>query len=299
MPSKKHPLFIVFIILAITVVFLGMVMAVIIMTFGGTTKLSFGDKIGVIKIEGPIKDSGPILSQLVRFRKDRGIKAIVVRIDSPGGGVGPSQEIYKEVRKTRRTKKVIASLGGVAASGGYYIAAAADKIVANPGTITGSIGVIMEFLQVEELMKKIGIDFEVVKSGEFKDIGSPIRKMSEKEKDLLEEVIADIKEQFVRAVAEGRGLRIEQVQEIADGRIISGARAKELGLVDSLGNFQDALELAKKMSGIKGEAQIVYPKRPKGRIWDLLFEGAVRALFKAIKEHDSWSLEYRWSGQII
>ncbi|MBW1998335.1 MAG: signal peptide peptidase SppA [Deltaproteobacteria bacterium] len=296
MPSKRHPLLIVFIILAVTVVFLGMVMAVIIMTFGGTSKLSFGDKIGVIKIEGPIKDSGHILSQLVRFRKDRGIKAIVLRIDSPGGGVGPSQEIFREVLRTRKTKRVIASLGGVAASGGYYVAVAADKIVANPGTITGSIGVIMEFLQVEELMKKIGVDFEVVKSGEFKDIGSPIRKMSEKEKALLEEVISDIKEQFVRAVAEGRGLGLEQVQEIADGRIISGARAKELGLIDSLGNFQDALELAKKMSGIRGEAQIVYPKRSRGRIWDLLFESAVKALSNAIKEHDSWGLKYRWNG---
>lgn len=294
MSSKKHPLFVVFVILVITIVFLGMVMAVIIMTFDGTTRLSFGDKIGVITIEGPIKDSGPVLSQLVQFRKDRRIKAIVLRIDSPGGGVGPSQEIYREVRRTRRTKRVIASLGSLAASGGYYVASAADRIVANPGTITGSIGVVMEFFRLENLMEKIGIDFEVLKSGEFKDIGSPHRKMTQREKELVKGLISDIQRQFVDAVARGRGLEIQQVQEIADGRILSGAQAKDLGLVDSLGNFQDALDLAKKMSGIKGEAKVVYPKRPKGRFWDLLFQNAAGAVLEALRQYRTSGLEYRW-----
>ncbi|MBW2028877.1 MAG: signal peptide peptidase SppA [Deltaproteobacteria bacterium] len=294
MSSKKHPLFVVFVILVIAIIFLGMVMAVIIMTFGGTTRLSFGDKIGVITIEGPIKDSGPVLSQLVRFRKDRRIKAIVLRIDSPGGGVGPSQEIYREVRRTRKTKRVIASLGSLAASGGYYVASAADRIVANPGTITGSIGVVMEFLRLEDLMEKIGIDFEVLKSGEFKDIGSPHRKMSQREKELVKGLISDIQRQFVDAVARGRGLEIQRVREIADGRILSGAQAKDLGLVDSLGNFQDALDLAKKMSGIKGEAQIVYPKRPKGRFWDFLFRNATEAVLEALRQYRTSGLEYRW-----
>lgn len=296
MSSKKHSLSIVFIILGITVIFLGMVMAVILMTFGGTGRFSFGDKIGVIEIKGRIEESGPIVTQLVEFRKDRRVKAIVLRINSPGGGVGPSQEIYKEVRRTIRTKKVIASLGSLAASGGYYVASASDRIVANPGTITGSIGVIMEFFRVEELMKKIGIDFEVLKSGEFKDIGSPHRKMSTREKELIKEVISDIQRQFVVAVAKGRGLRVEQVQEIADGRIISGARAKELGLVDSLGNFQDAVDLAKEMAGIKGEAQVVYPKRPRGRFWDLIFENAIGALINVLRDHGNPGVEYRWDN---
>ena len=178
MSGKKHPILIVVIILGITVLFLGGVMALILNLFGPSSRLSFGDKIGVIPLEGPIMDSGPILSQLVTFRKDEDIKAIILRIDSPGGGVGPSQEIYREVRRTIETKKVIASLGSLAASGGYYVASAANKIVANPGTITGSIGVIMEFLRLENLLKKIGVSLEVLKSGEFKDMGSPHREMS-------------------------------------------------------------------------------------------------------------------------
>ncbi|MEE9611404.1 MAG: signal peptide peptidase SppA, partial [Desulfatiglandales bacterium] len=241
MPKQKHPILTVLIILGGVVVFLGLVMTLIHTFFTPFLSLSFGHKIGVIPIEGPITDSEPIVNQLVNFKKDKGIKAIILRINSPGGGVGPSQEIYREVRKTIKTKKVIGSMGGVAASGGYYIAAATNKIVANPGTITGSIGVIMEFIQFEDLLKKIGINLEVIKSGEFKDIGSPHRQMSKREKKLIEGLISDIQAQFVDAVAQGRHLSVEKVQEIADGRILSGAKAKELGLVDVLGNFRDAV----------------------------------------------------------
>jgi protease-4 len=263
---------------------------------GPSSDFSFGEKIGVILVEGPISDSRPITAQLVKFRRDETIRAIILRIDSPGGGVGPSQEIYREVMKTRKTKKVIASMGGLAASGGYYIAAATDKIVANPGTITGSIGVIMEFVRLEELLKKLGISLEVMKSGEFKDIGSPHRKMSEREKELIQGLLSDIQGQFVRAVARGRKLPEEKVLNIADGRIMSGSRAKELGLVDRLGNFRDAVELAKKMSGIKGEPKLVYPERPGIRLRDILFEGAAKAFQRVIETRPQTRVEYRWRG---
>ena len=296
MSSKKRPILTVIIILGITVVFLGTLMTIVLTFFGPSTNLSFGDKIGVIPIEGAIMESQSIVSQLANFRKNKGIKAIILRIDSPGGGVGPSQEIYREVRRTIKTKKVIVSMGSLAASGGYYVAAAADKIVASPGTITGSIGVIMEFIQLKELLKKIGISLEVMKSGEFKDIGSPHREMSERDKELILELITDIQDQFVEAVAEGRNLAVEEVREIADGRVFSGAKAKELGLVDVLGNFQDAVDLAKKEAGIKGEATLVYPKRVGPSFWDLILRDAVRAVYDSTVKALKTQIEYRWDG---
>ncbi|MBW1800230.1 MAG: signal peptide peptidase SppA, partial [Deltaproteobacteria bacterium] len=258
MSKKKHPILMVIIILGVVVIFLGLIMGIIVTLAGPSLSLFFGEKIGIILIEGPIRDASSTLSQLDKFKKDKKIKAIILRIDSPGGGVGPSQEIYREITRTRRVKKVIASMGGVAASGGYYIAAAANKIVANPGTITGSIGVIMEFVRLEELLTKLGVGLEVLKTGEFKDIGSPHRKMSDREKALIKDLIFDIKDQFVVAVAKGRNLSKEKVDKIADGRILTGAQAKNLGLVDMLGNFQDAVDLTKKMTGIRGDPILVY-----------------------------------------
>ena len=178
MAGKKHPILIVLGILAGVGLVLGIAMIIVLKVFTPYSSLSFSTKIGVIPIEGAITDSQAITEQLRRFKKDKGIKAIILRINSPGGAVGPTQEIYREVQRTVETKKVVASLGGVAASGGYYIATAAKKIVANPGTITGSIGVIMEFVRFEDLLNKIGIKFEVLKSGEFKDIGSPHRELA-------------------------------------------------------------------------------------------------------------------------
>jgi protease-4 len=274
-----------------------MVMAVILTFFGQSLNLSFGDKIGVIPIQGPIMDSERIVTQLVELKKDRRIKAIILRIDSPGGGVGPSQEIYREVRKTINTKKVVVSMGSLAASGGYYIASAANRIVANPGTITGSIGVIMEFVHIEDLLKKIGVDMEVLKSGEFKDIGSPHREMSPRDKELIKGLISDIQEQFVSAVARGRDLSVEEVQEIADGRILTGARAKELGLVDLLGNFQDAVDLTKKLVGIKGDVTLVYPKKDRSRLWDFIFDDAIDSFHRAVVNNLRGRIEYRWDGR--
>ncbi len=297
MAEKKRPLLTVFLILLIIGLVLGLASILIVKKLGSSSKLAFGEKIGVIPIEGPISNAQPVISQLVRFTKDRSIKAIILRINSPGGGVGPSQEIYREVIKTRRRKRVVASMGAVAASGGYYIAAAANKIVANPGTITGSIGVIMEFVRMEELLNKIGISFEVLKSGEFKDIGSPHRKLTKREKKLLQDLIMDIQDQFVNAVAKGRNLPLEKIKKIADGRIFSGAQAKELGLVDKLGNFRDAVEVAKDLAHIKGEPSLVYPSKQKPGLWDVLFENATKAFMKSITGTKT-AFKYKWPGSV-
>jgi protease-4 len=197
---------------------------------------------------------------------------VVLRVNSPGGGVAPAQEIYDEVIKLKEEKKVVVSMGAVAASGGYYIASPADKIVANPGTITGSIGVIMELPNIEGLMEKIGVKTEVIKSGKHKDIASAFRSMTEEEKKILENLLSDVHEQFIIAVSDSRGMDYDVIKKIADGRIFTGKKAKELGLVDDLGNLQYAIQLAGELSGIKGEPRVV-SKKDKLSFWDLLFDG--------------------------
>jgi protease-4 len=233
-----------------------------------------GEKVAVLPVTGLITDSENTIEQLRKFAKDDSVKAIVIRINSPGGGVGPSQEIYEEVRKLSGKKVVVASMGALAASGGYYIACAAQKIYANPGTITGSIGVIMNFVNVKDLIEKIGLKGFVVKSGAFKDIGSPVREMKPEERELLQGVIDNVHSQFVGAVAEGRKLDRGKVAGIADGRIFSGEQAKALGLVDALGNLEDAVAEAGKMAKIEGEPRVVTPPKKKLSIMELLKEEA-------------------------
>ncbi len=297
MAGKRHPILTVLIILGVAALVLGSVMVLVLRMFGAGGDLSFGAKIGVIPVEGAISDSGRIVSNLVKFKKDNAIKAIILRINSPGGGVGPTQEIYQEVRRTIRVKKVIASMGEVAASGGYYIAAGANKIVANPGTVTGSIGVLMEFVQIEDLLKKVGIRLEVLKSGEYKDMGSPHRKLTEKEREVLNRVIQDIQQQFVEGVSRGRNLPVEKVQAIADGRIFSGARAKELDLVDLLGNFQDAVDIAKQMAGLQGEVKLVYPEKKGLELWDLFLDRGLRSVIRTLQSMTP-EVEYRWQSNL-
>lgn len=295
MPGKKHPILTVLAILAGVGLLLGLIVVIVLKMFAPSSNLTFNEKIGVIPIYGTISQSLKITSQLVKFRKDKRIKAIILRIDSPGGSIGPTQEIYREIQRTIRTKKVIASMGSVAASGGYYIAAATNKIVAAPGTITGSIGVIMQFIRIEELLDKIGVDLEILKSGEFKDIGSPDRKMTERDREVLNALIADIQKQFVEAVANGRNLSVEEVREIADGRVFSGAQAKELGLVDTLGNFQDAVEIAKDMAGIKGNVTLVYPDKTKLDLWEMFLNKSGKAFIRLLHDMKP-QVEYRWGG---
>lgn len=236
-----------------------------------------GKRVAVIKLGGVIEDSLEISRQLDALGERSDVRAVVLRIDSPGGAVGPSQEIYRSVKKLAEKKPVVASMGSVAASGGFYAAMAADRIVANPGTITGSIGVLIEFVNASELLKKLGLRGYVIKSGRFKDVGSPMRKMNEDERRMLQKVIDDVNEQFVKAVAEGRKLKVSEVRKIADGRIFTGAQAKKIGLVDRLGNIDDAIELGANLAGIKGRPGVIYPERGFN-LWQSLLGSRFSAL---------------------
>lgn len=218
--------------------------------------LTFGGKVGVIEVKGVINDSRDIVDALKVFERSPAVKAVVVRIESPGGGVAPSQEIYNAILKLRQQKPVIASLGGVAASGGYYVASACNAIVANPGTITGSIGVIMEKGNLAELLKKVGIESEVLKAGEYKDMGSLTRPLTETERQLLQQMIDSVHAQFIGAVAGGRQMDEAKVRELADGRIFSGEQARSVGLVDVLGGLEEAVTLAAERGGLSGEPRI-------------------------------------------
>lgn len=230
-----------------------------------------GERVAVLRIDGIILDSQIYLESLSAIKKNKSIKALVLRIDSPGGAVGPSQEIYSEVKLLREKMPVLASIGAVGASGGYYIACAAEKILANPGTITGSIGVIAQFVNYEQLLQWAKLDVEVIKSGEFKDLGSPLREMTELEKNYFQELIDNVHSQFKLAVSEGRGIGPEEVDQIADGRVFTGEQAKELKLIDELGTISDAIRLAGNVSGIGKEPDVVYYPKSKTRFFDLLF----------------------------
>lgn len=226
-------------------------------------ELSTEDRIALVRVEGVILDAQATIGELKRFSENPSVKAIVLRIDSPGGGVVPSQEIHDAVKRIRSktNKAVIASMGSVAASGGYYIAAATDRIVANPGTLTGSIGVIMETANVEGLLQKIGVEGVVIKSGKYKDVGSPLRKMTDEERGLMQAVMDDVHKQFIEAVAEGRSLELPVAQALADGRVFTGRQAKDAKLVDELGDLDDAIQLAAEVAGIEGEPKVVEPRR--------------------------------------
>jgi len=252
---------------------------------GKTGRFAFGDKIAIVEVKGMITQSSGVIEELQQYLADDGVKAIILRVDSPGGGVGPSQEIYREIMriKSNSKRKVVTSMGSVAASGGYYIASASDLIVANPGTITGSIGVIMQFSNFEELLKKIGVKGVVLKSGEHKDIGSPFREMTPEEKRIMQEVLDNVHQQFIQAVADGRKLDRSKVAQIADGRILTGEQAKSLGLVDQLGNLQDTIDITAKLAGIVGKPSILYPKK-RISIWDLLIRDMASAVIDVLTE---------------
>ncbi len=273
-------------------VLVAMGMLVFINVFFPDLDFSTEDRIALVRVEGVILDSQSTVTELKRFGENPFIKAIVLRIDSPGGGVVPSQEIYDAVQRVRNknSKAVIASMGTVAASGGYYIASATDRIIANPGTLTGSIGVIMETANVEGLLKKIGVEGIVVKSGKFKDVGSPLRRMSDEERALLQSVMDDVHKQFIEAVAAGRSMEPAAVQALADGRIFTGRQAKEAKLVDELGNLEDAIQLAAELAGIEGEPKVVEPRR-RFSIRELI-ESRLAAVLPTLDFYSGVSLKY-------
>jgi len=225
------------------------------------------DAVAVVSVEGVIEDSRDTVRSLDRLADTQGVRAVVLRVDSPGGGVAPSQEIYDAVLRVHEKKPIIASLGNLAASGGYYIASGCDSIVANPGTLTGSIGVVMQMANVTELLKKLGLQGVIVKAGKFKDIGSPLRDMTDEERRLLEGLLENVHTQFISAVAKGRKLAPEQVRALADGRVYSGEQARDLKLVDRLGGLRDAVQLAAERAGISGEPHWIEIQRRQSPWW--------------------------------
>lgn len=258
-------------------IFLFIFCAFLAFTIGAGTRfsssgfnLSSVDKVAILTVEDVILDPDKYIESLNKIRKNDSIKALVVRINSPGGAVGPSQEIYSELENINQKIPVVASMGAVAASGGYYIACSADKIYANPGTITGSIGVIAQFVSYKDLLEWAKLDVEVIKSGKFKDIGSPLREISEEEKKYLQQLIDNVYKQFRSTVAKTRKIDSQKLKFIADGRIFSGNQAKNLKLIDELGNVNDAIAEATKLAGIKGDPQILkYPEK-KSPIYELI-----------------------------
>ena len=257
---------------------------------GETPRLSSGPRIGVVPIEGIIGvdgrsgvDSDQVLRVLKRYADDSDMKAIVVRTDSPGGAVGSSQEIYDELRRIAEDKVVVCSMGNVAASGGLYVAMGCDRIVAEPGTLTGSIGVISQFVNLKGLADRFSVKMETVKSGKLKDAGNPFRDMTPEDRAYWQALIDQVYRQFVSAVAESRDMAEEDVRKFADGRVLTGEQAQQLGLVDDLGNFHDAVDLAKEQAGLKGEPRLIYPPEERARFFEDLFGDAARAVSRAIR----------------
>lgn len=257
MPPRRSWLRRIGLLLCIVLAIVGL--AAILERLGAGTAgmgMALGSTVGLVELEGEIRDAEATVDSLATLRRDPSVVAVVVRIDSPGGGVAPSQEIYEEIVRLREAKPVIASLGNVAASGGYYVAAATNLIVSAPGTLTGSIGVIMQFQQYRGLAEKAGVGQEIVKSGPYKDAGNPLRELTDEERKLLQSMVDDVYAQFVEAVASGRGLDPARVRELADGRLYSGQQAKAAGLVDELGGLATALRIAWDKAGQTGEPRV-------------------------------------------
>ena len=257
----------------------------------------YGSKIAVVELQGVITSSEDIVRQLKKYRGNGSIKGILLRVDSPGGGVVASQEIYEEVRKTRDSgKPVVVSMGALAASGGYYVSCGASRLVANRGTLTGSIGVISEFLQLKEALDKLGVSVKTIKSGKLKDSGSSTRKMTEEDERYFQELMDDVHRQFIAVVENERHLDHDLVVSIADGRVFTGEQAVEKGLVDTLGTFEDAIHITARMCGISGEPAIVKERRVRS-LWQGIF-GDMDDTITGLKQEllGKPALSYRFTG---
>jgi protease-4 len=274
--------------------------AAVIASMRGTRggDIGLGDKVAVIPIEGEIVEAREILDTLHRYAESATVKAIVMRINSPGGAVAPSQEIYEEIQKVRQSsgKPIVASLDNVAASGGYYIAAACDEIVGNPGTITGSIGVILQWMEIKDLVNWAKMKPETIKSGELKDLGSPYRDITDVERAYLQRITGQLHQQFIQAVLKGRKGRIsaDDLGRIADGRVFTGEEAASLKLIDRLGNLDDAVNVAARLAHMKGKPSMLYPKKRKSTLLDLLTDTTESQTFIDKVVNRRAAFLYRW-----
>jgi len=287
--KERNPLLSALMIMAFCFVsFLGFV-GFLAWNFKGEANFSFDGRgslkgdVAVVEVEGVILDVKPTLKLLKRLEKEEDVRSVVVRIDSPGGAVGPSQELFEALKRLDQKKPVVASLGTVAASGGYYTALGARKIVSNPGTLTGSIGVIMEFADLSELFKWAKMSPYLIKGGKYKDIGNPNRQMTAEEKELLQTTVNDVHRQFKEAVAKRRDLPMPVVDQLADGRVYSGRQALEAKLVDELGGLEVAIGIAAKLAGVEGDdLKVVYPPKEMRLYFEKFFEGIFRGAAKGM-----------------
>lgn len=280
-------------------VFLGLFALVMIVAVNNDDDdISFAsEKVAVVPIEGEIVDARETLDLLHKYARNTSVKAIVVRINSPGGAIAPSQEIYSAIREIRsKGKPVVASMDSVAASGGYYIASACDPIIANSGTITGSIGVIMQWFDMAELAKWAKLKSETIKSGALKDAGSPYRPMTDDERAYFQSVVTQLHSQFVRDVADSRKskLKLDEVTRIADGRVFTGDQALELKLIDQIGTIDDAVRKAGQLGGIHGEPAKIWPRRREPGFFDLLTEDGASSLVQRVMARRVPQFLYRW-----
>jgi len=273
---KKRTVVIAVVVASCILVF-GFFALVVLVTFadgGGLEFYGFGPRVAVVELYGQIIDSRDFVRQIKRWTEDSDVKAIILDINSPGGAVAPSQEMYAQVLKAREEGKiVVASFRSVAASGGYYVGCGADRIVSNPGTLTGSIGVILSFPTAQKLLDKIGLQWETIKSGELKDVGSFSRPMTPEEERMLKAVIDDTYEQFVEAVSEGRDRPKEEIYPLSDGSIFTGRQAYNLGLVDTLGTFEEAISIAGEMAGLGSDPDVIREQKKKPGLLELLYSG--------------------------
>lgn len=284
----------------LVVVGIGVLFAIIAAAVGSdTSDISLAsEKVAVIAIEGEIFEARETLDTLKRYADNNTVKAIVIRINSPGGAIAPSQEIYAAIRRARQDsgKPIVASFDSVAASGGYYIAAACDEIVANPGSITGSIGVILQWFNTKELVQWAKMKPETITSGAMKDAGSPFRELTDAERQYFQNIVTQLHSQFIRDVADGRAKKMkkEEVARIADGRIFTGEQALELKLVDELGSIDDAVRTAGRLAGIKGEPARLWPKPRDPGLFELLNAGGADALLERVMSRRVPQFLYRW-----
>ena len=283
---RRHPILFAFVLLIMMAMVFSAVVFSVSALSGKRKSLLASEKVGVVTVEGVITDARETVQQLEELGKDGSVRAVVLRIETPGGGVAPSQEIHGAVQELKKKKKVVASIGAIGASGGYLIACAADRIVANPGSITGSISAVMHLLNAEGLLSKIGLKPAVIKSGKYKDIGSPSSEITPEERTLLQAVIDDMNDHFIDTIGANRKMTREKVKAIADGRIFSGRQARQAGLVDELGDMNHAIGIAATMSGMKGKPEVVYYGKKKP-YWDVLFKSSLSALVSEWKNQEA------------
>ncbi|HEY5674543.1 MAG TPA: signal peptide peptidase SppA [Malonomonas sp.] len=294
---KKRPFLIASLLLGAIFLFFLLVVFTSGILSGRSVVVPVGEKIGILEVNGVIADAQLLIEQIIEFRDARAVKAVVLRVDSPGGGVGPSQEIHSELKRLAKEKPLIVSMGSVAASGGYYIAVAGERIFANPGTITGSIGVIMSFPDYQGIMEKVGIKTEVIKSGRFKDIGSSTRDFTEADRELLQGMIDEVHSQFVAAISEGRNIPVDRLQPFVDGRIFTGKQALDAGLIDEIGSLSDAVRHAGQVVGLGDDPKVIYPQPEEKGIFERFLQGAAsRYLGVSIDNKSSTGLQYLWDG---